>query len=80
MKTNQYLNKVSQHLYKIENPNETTEYQKVIIEGDNFKILRFSEELQVVSDKTYPISKYEAVSPKGKEYVPTILKNYIISP
>ena len=72
-----YLKQTSKHLFKFESENNTF-YMKVIVNDNKFKILTFDENLNVTSDKEYSIDQYKSISPKGKEYIDTYLKNGLL--
>lgn len=74
-KINIYLEKVSKHLYKFDQ-NGKVFYQKVVINDDTFIVLKFNEEMELISEKSYSIDRFDSVSPNGKEYIPTELKNF----
>ena len=86
-KLKEYLNKVSQHLYKIDQ-NGTNVYQKVIIENDDkFTVLKFNEEMELISEKLYNMksfyreSKRNLVGPGDiifREYIDSYLKNGLL--
>ena len=79
--TKNYLEQTSKHLFKFESENGKKSYfQKVIVndETDTFNVLKFDEELNLISNKEYKISDWERTSPKGKTYIPTELKNWIL--
>ena len=77
MKTKNYLNKTSKHLFQFTDTyNGGVTYMKVLVDNDEnkFKILKFNKDLDIISDKEYNIRETKSV--KGKEYVDTELKNY----
>lgn len=78
--TKKYLEKTSDHLFKFDSQNERENfYMKVILnEDDTFSVLKFDEELNLISNKNVDISRWEATSPAGKSYVPTELKNFVL--
>jgi hypothetical protein len=80
--TKNYLEQTSKHLFKFEPQisNGKPHFMKVIVndENDTFNVLKFDEELNLISNKEYSISDWERTSPKGKSYVPTELKNWVL--
>lgn len=79
MKTKNYLKKTSQHLFQITNTNtDGITYMKVFVENDQFRVLKFDKDLEVTSDRLYKISDFDKTSPKGKNYVDTYLKDYVL--
>lgn len=74
--TKNYLEQTSKHLFKFESLNNKGSYfMKVIVNENTFNVLKFDEELNLISNKEYNISDYEKTSSTGKTYVATELKN-----
>lgn len=78
--TRNYLEKTSQHLFKFQSQYDPNDYyfMKVIVNENTFNVLKFDKDLKLTSNKEYKISDWERTSPKGKIYVPTNLKNYVL--
>lgn len=73
--TRNYLEKTSKHLFQFKNEKETF-YMKIYVKGDDYYVLKFDTDLNLKSSKKYKIT--ETVSPNGKTYVPTSLKNWTL--
>lgn len=73
-KLNDYLNKCTKHLFYSEVNNHYFKISKK--EDGNYLVTYYDEEFNFTKEKTIDVERWARVSPNGKEYIDTELKNW----